>query len=79
MDCYLSIEDYFNSQINIKTKLKELKQECPELVLKYLLKTESKNRINLLLECKYTDKLDKKLYQDYLKMDTCKNFKKIFN
>lgn len=76
-DCSRSIAEYFAYQEAIKNKLQGLKNECPIDVLNYLLKKESTNRMNKVINCSYVDTMDKKRYIDYTKMDTCKNFKTI--
>lgn len=76
-DCSISIAEYFAYQEAIKNKLQGLKNECPIDVLNYLLKKESANRMNKVINCSYVDTMDKKRYIDYTKMDTCKNLKTI--
>lgn len=77
MDCSLSIAEYFAYQEAIKDKLHGLKDECPLEVLKYLLKKESKSRMNRVIDCSYTDTLDKKRYIEFTKLDSCKSLKTI--
>lgn len=76
-DCSLSIAEYLAHQEAIKYKLYALKDECPMEVLKYLLKRESKIRINKVIDCSYADHLDKKRYTEYAKLDNCKLLKTI--
>lgn len=76
-DCSISIAEYFAYQAAIKNKLKGLQAECPLDVLKYLLKQESIGRRNKVIDCSYTDTLDKKRYIEYTKMDSCKSLKTI--
>jgi hypothetical protein len=77
IDCKISIEEYFNYQNALKKNLNNLSTECPELVIKYLLKLESRSRIKKLLDCSYTDKFDIKLYRDIQQMKNCDTFKNI--
>lgn len=76
-DCSTSIAEYFAYQEDIKHKLQGLKDECPMDVLKYLLKRESTNRMNRVINCSYTDTLDKKRYTEYTKLDNCKSLRTI--
>ena len=59
-DCSISIAEYFAYQEAIKYKIHDLKDECPLDVLKYLLKRESTSGMNRVIDCSYTDTLDKK-------------------
>ena len=77
IDCKISIEEYFTYQRVLKSNLDSLRDECPQLVLKYLLKPESDSRIKKLLDCSYVDKFDIKLYRDIQHMRTCDKFKNI--
>ena len=79
MDCRESILSYFYYQGLIKKQLSNIHEECPELVIKYLLQLESKHRIEKLMKCEYADNIDKKLYLEYEKMVSCDRFKNIFN
>ena len=76
-DCSISIAEYFAYQEAIKKSLRELQHECPIDVLKYLLKRESISRMNRVIDCSYTDTLDKKRYIEYTKLDSCKSLKTI--
>jgi hypothetical protein len=76
-DCSISIAEYFAYQEAIKNKLWGLKDECPVEVLNYLLKRESITRMNRVIDCSYTDKLDKKRYIEYTKLDNCKSLRTI--
>jgi len=76
-DCSISIAEYFAYQEAIKYKIHDLKDECPMDVLKYLLKRESTSRMNRVIECSYTDTLDKKRYIEYTKLDSCKSLRTI--
>jgi len=77
MDCSISIAEYFAYQEAIKRKLHNLKDECPIDVLNYILKRESTTRMNKVIDCSYTDTLDKKRYIEYTKLDNCKSLKTI--
>lgn len=77
MDCSMSIMEYFAYQEAIKDKLHGLKNECPMEVLKYLLKKESKTRMNRVIDCSYSDTLDKKRYIEFTKLDNCNSLKNI--
>lgn len=77
VDCSISIVEYFAYQEDIKHKLHGLKNECPLDVLKYLLRRESTSRMNRVIDCSYTDTLDKKRYIEYTKLDNCKSLKTI--
>jgi hypothetical protein len=77
MECSVAISEYFGYQIIIKNKLNNLQKECPEEVLKYLLKHETKSRMDKVIKCQYTDHFDKKLYLELTNMDSCKNLKNI--
>ena len=77
VDCSISIAEYFAYQEAIKYKLYGLQYECPLDVLKYLLKRESTSRMNKVIDCSYTDTLDKKRYIEYTKMSSCKYLKTI--
>jgi len=72
MDCSISMSEYFAYQEAIKLKLQGLKDDCPMDVLKYLLKRESTSRMNRVIDCSYTDTLDKKRYVEYTKLNSCK-------
>ena len=76
-DCSISIAEYFAYQEAIKHKLHRLKDECPMEVLNYLLKRESITRMNRVIDCSYTDTLDKKRYIEYTKLDSCKSLRTI--
>ena len=76
-DCRISFAEYFAYQEAIKDKLRGLKDECPMEVLNYLLKRESISRINRVIDCSYTDTLDKKRYIEYTKLDNCKSLRTI--
>ena len=76
LDCSKSIIEYFAYQDAIKSKLKNLKDECPMEVLQYLLKRESVTRMNKVIDCSYADVLDKKRYIEYTKFDNCKTLQK---
>ena len=76
-DCSISIAEYFAYQEAIKYKIHDLKDECPLDVLKYLLKRESTSRMNRVIDCSYTDTLDKKRYIEYTKLNSCKSLRTI--
>lgn len=76
-DCSKSIVEYFAYQEAIKYKLYDLKDECPIDVLKYILRKESTNRMNKVIDCSYTDTLDKKRYIEYTKLDSCDSLRNI--
>ena len=76
-DCSISIAEYFAYQEAIKRKLYDLKDECPKEVLNFLIKKESTSRMNKVIDCSYTDTLDKKRYIEYTKMSSCKYLKTI--
>lgn len=76
-DCSISIAEYFAYQDAIKRKLYDLKDECPKEVLNFLIKKESTSRMNKVIDCSYTDTLDKKRYIEYTKMSSCKYLKTI--
>jgi len=76
-DCSISIAEYFAYQEAIKHKLRGLQDECPIDVLKYLIKRESVSRMNKVIDCLYTDTLDKKRYVEFTKLDSCKSLKNI--
>jgi hypothetical protein len=76
-DCSISFAEYFAYQEAIKHKLQGLKDECPREVLNYLLKRESISRMNRVIDCSYTDTLDKKRYIEYTKLDSCKSLRTI--
>ena len=76
-DCSISIAEYFAYQGAIKHKLRGLQDECPLDVLKYLLKRESKSRMDKVIDCSYTDTLDKKRYVEFTKLDSCKSLRNI--
>jgi len=76
-DCSISIAEYFAYQEAIKHKLRGLQDECPLDVLKYLLKRESTSRMNKVIDCSYTDTLDKKRYVEFTKLDSCKSLRNI--
>lgn len=77
MDCSLAIKEYILYKEAIKHRLKILEPDCPKEVLKYLLNPESISRINKLINCEYTDSIDKKLFIDYSKMISCSSLKNI--
>ena len=58
--CSISIKDYLLAQEIIKNNMKNIQKECPEKVLKFLLTTESQNTINRLVDCSWSDSIDKK-------------------
>ena len=76
-DCSISIAEYFAYQEAIKKKLRGLQDECPVDVLKYLVKRESVTRMNKVIDCSYTDTLDKKRYVEFTKLDSCKSLRNI--
>ena len=76
-DCSISIAEYFAYQEAIKYKLRGLQDECPLDVLNYLLKPESKTRINKVIDCIYIDTVDKKRYVEFTKLDSCKSLRNI--
>lgn len=45
--------------------------------LKYLLKHETKSRMDKVINCQYNDHFDKKLYLELTNMDSCRNIKNI--
>ena len=50
--------------------MNNLSKECPDKVLKFLLKSESKNTIDKLIDCSWTDNFDKKFIKKIL-LKTC--------
>lgn len=76
-DCSISIAEYFAYQEAIKHKLRGLQDECPLDVLKYLLKRETTSRMNKVIDCSYTDTLDKKRYVEFTNLDSCKSLRNI--
>ena len=76
-DCSISIAEYFAYQEAIKRKLHGLKDECPKEVLNFLIKKESTSRMNKVIDCSYTDTLDKKRYIEYTKLSSCKSLRTI--
>ena len=58
--CSESIEDYLYDQEKIKKNMSKLKDECPDKVLRFMLKRESKHTIKKLIDCTWSDFSDKK-------------------
>jgi len=58
--CSESIEDYLYSQEKIKKNMSNLKNECPDKVLKFMLLKESTSTIKKLIDCTWSDFSDKK-------------------
>ena len=65
--CSESIEDYLYAQEKIKKNMEKLKNNCPEKILNFLLKRESNTTIERLVNCTWSDSVDKKLYFKLLK------------
>lgn len=59
-DCKESIESYLITQEHILNNMKNLSKECPDKVLKFLLLNESKDIHNKLINCTFSDSLNKK-------------------
>ena len=76
-ECSISIAEYFAYKEAINHKLRGLQDECPLDVLKYLLKPESITRINKVIDCSYTDTIDKKRYVEFTKLNSCKSLRNI--
>lgn len=74
--CSETFTYYLIHQEIIKQNMKKLSDECPDKVIKFLLKSESKNTIDKLIECSWTDYLDKKFVKKTL-LKTCDDFEKI--
>lgn len=70
MSCSQTINYYLKEQEIIKQNMNNLSKECPDKVLKFLLKSESKNTIHKLIDCSWTDYFDKKFTQKTL-LKTC--------
>ena len=58
--CSESIEDYLYAQEKIKKNMSKLKDECPDKVLRFMLKRESTTTIKKLIDCTWSDFSDKK-------------------
>lgn len=58
--CSESIENYLYTQEKIKKNMLKLKDECPDKVLQFILSRESKHTIKKLIDCSWSDFLDKK-------------------
>jgi len=58
--CGESIKDYLYDQEKIKKNMSKLKDECPDKVLRFMLKRESKHTIKKLIDCTWSDFSDKK-------------------
>ena len=69
-DCIESFETYLLSQEYIKNNMKKLSKECPDKVLKFMLKKESSETFNKLINCSFSDSLDKKYFEKLL-INTC--------
>ena len=69
-DCKESLETYLLSQEYIKNNMKNLSQECPDKVIKFMLKKESNETLNKLINCSFSDSLDKKYFEKLL-INTC--------
>jgi len=65
MECY-DILNYFEYDNKIKNNLAELSKECPDKVLQFLLKPESKTTITKLHYCEFSDSIDKKFLNKLL-------------
>ena len=72
MDCFLSTAGYFAFKQQILNDLTKLKGECPNLVMEYLLRPESPNRIRKITTCEYSDKFDKAIYNESRHVKNCK-------
>ena len=64
--CKDSIENYLNAEEKLKQNMSKLSNECPDKVLNFLLKTESKSTKDKLMICTWTDNIDKKYLQKLL-------------
>ena len=70
--CSETIKLYIMQQEKIKENMNKLLEECPDKVLKFLLQKESNTTLNNLINCTWTDSLDKKYIQKIIKK-TCNN------
>ena len=65
--CKESIKDYLYFQEKIKQNMQKLQDKCPEKVLKFLLTKESQTTHNKVIDCTWSDYLDKKYLIKVLK------------
>lgn len=73
LSCSESFKYYLIQQEIIKQNMNNLSKECPDKVLKFLLQSESKNTIDKLIDCSWTDYFDKKFIKKTL-LKTCDDF-----
>ena len=60
LPCDEGIKDYLYAQEQIKKNMSRLKYQCPVTVLNFMLQKESENTIKKLIDCTWSDHLDKK-------------------
>lgn len=58
--CKESIQEYLFCQEKIKENMQKLKNECPDKVINFLLKKESKTTYEKVINCTWADIIDKK-------------------
>ena len=66
--CKDSIQDYLYFQERIKLNMNEIKDKCPEKVIKFLLARESQTTLNKMINCTWSDSMDKKYLSKLLKI-----------
>lgn len=66
--CKDSIQDYLYFQEQIKQNMQKLKDKCPDKVLKFLLARESQTTLNKMINCSWSDSMDKKYLSKLLKI-----------
>ena len=70
--CSESIKDYLYDQEKIKKNMSKLKDKCPDKVLRFMLSRESTSTIKKLIDCTWSDHLDKKFLLKINKLN-CKD------
>lgn len=66
--CKDSIQDYLYFQEQIKQNMQKLQDKCPNKVIKFLLARESQTTLNKMINCSWSDSMDKKYLSKLLKI-----------
>lgn len=66
--CKDSIQDYLYFQEQIKQNMQKLQDKCPDKVIKFLLARESQTTLNKMINCTWSDSMDKKYLSKLLKI-----------
>jgi hypothetical protein len=70
--CEDTIKYYLHFQEEIKNNMNKIYEECPNKVLKFMLKPESNSTKENIIKCTWSDNIDKKFISKLLKK-SCKD------